>query len=96
MVHKKPTSLIITFYFNLLEILAMEIIHLWHLNVKGQFFHMSGKIIVKNEIGKEEKKWQQSTFFVQVKKYIYVIAIQKKTKQMRHEKQDLYEFFSRA
>lgn len=65
---RQPTSLLITFYFILLEILGMEIAHLWYLNVKGQFFHMSAEIIVKNRIWKEEKKWQQTTFFVQVKK----------------------------
>lgn len=91
---RQPTSLLITFYFSLLEILGMEIALLWHLNVKGQFFHMSGKIIVKNGTGKEEKKWQQTTFLVQVKKYICHRYPEKNKSEARLQICTMFKFFS--
>lgn len=42
---------------------------------KWQFFHVNDKIRIKNSIRKEEKKWKQTTFCVQVKNYIHVIGM---------------------
>lgn len=42
---------------------------------KRQFFHVNDKIRIKNSIRKEEKKWKQTTFCVQVKNYIHVVGI---------------------
>lgn len=75
---RQPTSLLLTF-FNLLEILGMEKALLWHWNVKGQFFHMSGKIIVKMGLEKKKRNGSKQHFLCKSRS-ASVIGIQKKNK----------------